>query len=60
MFIFLALSTNMTHQKPQTTAETLIHDDRLKQAMEFYWNNPGHSIQALTTHFKVAHSTLQD
>ena len=60
MFILLTLSTNMTCQKPQTTAETLSCDDRFKPAMESYWNNPGHPVWSLPTHFQVAHSTLQD
>jgi hypothetical protein len=50
----------MTRQRPQATVNTLSHDDKLKQAMEFYRNNPHHSIRALANRFEVARSTLQD
>ena len=50
----------MTHKKPQTSKNTLSHDERLALALKSYQNNPKQSVRGLATQFQVAPSTLQD
>ena len=59
-FVLLALSTTMICQKPKTSLDTLIHDNRLMLAMRSYQNNPKQSVRGLAKCFEVAPSTLQD
>ena len=50
----------MTRKKPQTSENTLSHDERLALALKSYQNNSKQSVRGLAKQFEVAPSTLQD